>query len=240
MSEAVVVQMQLSQSGEEGQAAILYVTDMVIAKAQPGKIHVSQSCEGTSCHLLDAVLMDPDLNQRGGQVLWDSGQQILGEVQLLHVLQRHKCSGVDFGNKVCEAFELILLQLGDMVVLQVQELGVPGNILWYFKHWTTLRRQWQPKGHMDMSGGRISSTAEPSSSSLIIVIKPPLSMLSIAKSQKPFCSKGRAEVVESSRATHSNSRREQILKKSYILITLRDICSVSLWSSCIQPQLLRH
>lgn len=37
MSEAVVVQMQLSQSGEEGQAAILYVTDMVIAKAQPGK-----------------------------------------------------------------------------------------------------------------------------------------------------------------------------------------------------------
>lgn len=63
-------------------------------------VHVSQSCEGTSCHLLDAVLMDPDLNQRGGQVLWDSGQQILGEVQLLHVLQRHKCSGVDFGNKV--------------------------------------------------------------------------------------------------------------------------------------------
>lgn len=29
--------MQLSQSGEVGQAAVLYVTDMVIAKAQPGK-----------------------------------------------------------------------------------------------------------------------------------------------------------------------------------------------------------
>lgn len=29
--------MQLSQPGEEGQAAVLYVTNMVEAKAQPGK-----------------------------------------------------------------------------------------------------------------------------------------------------------------------------------------------------------
>lgn len=36
-SEAVVVQMQLSQSGEVGQTAVLYVTDMVKGKAQPGK-----------------------------------------------------------------------------------------------------------------------------------------------------------------------------------------------------------
>lgn len=63
-------------------------------------VHVAQSCEGSSCHLLDAVLVDPHLNQRGRQVLGDSGQQILGEVELLHVLQRHKCFGVDFGNKV--------------------------------------------------------------------------------------------------------------------------------------------
>lgn len=63
-------------------------------------VHVAQSCEGSSCHLLDAVLVDPHLNQRGRQVLGDSGQQILGEVQLLHALQRHKCPGVDFGNKV--------------------------------------------------------------------------------------------------------------------------------------------
>lgn len=77
------------------------------------------------------------------------------------------------------------------------------------EHWTTLSRQWQPKGHMGMSGEGISSTAEPSSSSLIIVISPPLSMLSMAKSQKPLCSNGRAEEVESSRATHSSSRREQ-------------------------------
>ena len=63
-------------------------------------VHVAQSCEGSSCHLLDAVLVDPHLDQRGGQVLGDGGQQILGEVELLHVLQRHECSGVDFGNKV--------------------------------------------------------------------------------------------------------------------------------------------
>lgn len=44
--------------------------------------------------------MDPYLYQRGRQVFGDSGQQILGEVELLHVLQRNKCSGVDFGNKI--------------------------------------------------------------------------------------------------------------------------------------------
>ncbi|TNN82360.1 hypothetical protein EYF80_007481 [Liparis tanakae] len=60
-----------------------------------------------------------------------------------------------------------------------------------------------------MSGKGISSTPEPCSSSLIIGIIPPLSMLSMAKSQKPLCSKGRAEEVESSRATHSSSRRGQ-------------------------------
>lgn len=63
-------------------------------------VHVAQSCKGSSCHLLDAVLVDPHLNQRGRQVLGDSGQQILGEVELLHVLQGHKCFGVDFGNEV--------------------------------------------------------------------------------------------------------------------------------------------
>lgn len=36
-AEAVVVQMQLSQSGQVGQAAVLYVTDVIEAKAQPGK-----------------------------------------------------------------------------------------------------------------------------------------------------------------------------------------------------------
>lgn len=77
------------------------------------------------------------------------------------------------------------------------------------EHWTTLKWQWHPKGHMGMSGGRISSTAEPSSSSLIIAIIPPLSILSMAKSQKPFCSKGRAEEGESSRTMHSHRRREQ-------------------------------
>ncbi len=87
------------------------------------------------------------------------------------------------------------------------------------EHWTTLSWQWQPKGHIGMSGGRISSTAEPSSSSLIIVIIPPLSILSMAKSQKPLCSKGRAEEGESSRATHNNSRREQC---GSILITWED------------------
>lgn len=63
-------------------------------------VHAAQSCEGSSCHLLDAVLMDPQLNQRGRKVLGDGGQQILGEVELLHVLQRHKCSGVDSRNMV--------------------------------------------------------------------------------------------------------------------------------------------
>lgn len=63
-------------------------------------VHAAQSRESSSCHLLDAILMDPQLNQRGRQVLRDSGQQILGEVEFLHVLQRHKCSGVDFGNEV--------------------------------------------------------------------------------------------------------------------------------------------
>lgn len=63
-------------------------------------VHAAQSREGTSCHVLDAVLVDPHLNQRGGQVLGDSGQQILGEIELLHVLQRDERSGVDFGNKV--------------------------------------------------------------------------------------------------------------------------------------------
>jgi len=77
------------------------------------------------------------------------------------------------------------------------------------EHWTTLSWQWQPKGHTGKSGKGISSTPEPCSSSLIIGIIPPLSMLSMAKSQKPLCSKGRAEEVESSRAAHSNSRRGQ-------------------------------
>lgn len=36
-SEAVIVQMQLSQSGEEGQTSILNVTDVVKPKAQPGR-----------------------------------------------------------------------------------------------------------------------------------------------------------------------------------------------------------
>lgn len=36
-SEAVVVQMQLSQHGQVGKAAVLYVADMVKPKAQPGK-----------------------------------------------------------------------------------------------------------------------------------------------------------------------------------------------------------
>ena len=63
-------------------------------------VHAAQSREGSSCHLLDAVLVDPQLNQRGRQVLGDGGQQILREVEFLHVLQRHKCSGVDFGNEV--------------------------------------------------------------------------------------------------------------------------------------------
>lgn len=63
-------------------------------------VHVDQSCERSSLHLLDAVLVDPHLNQRGRQVLGNSGQHIPGEVELLHVLQRHKCFGVDFGNQV--------------------------------------------------------------------------------------------------------------------------------------------
>ena len=63
-------------------------------------VHAAQPRESSSCHCLDAVLMDPQLNQRGRQVLRDGGQQILGEVEFLHVLQRHKCSGVDFGNEV--------------------------------------------------------------------------------------------------------------------------------------------
>lgn len=77
------------------------------------------------------------------------------------------------------------------------------------EHWTTLRWHWQPKGHMGMSGGGTPTSAEPSSSSLIIASIPPVSILSMAKSQKPFCSKGRAEEGENSRTTHSNSRREQ-------------------------------
>lgn len=85
------------------------------------------------------------------------------------------------------------------------------------EHWTTLSRQWQPKGHiMGKSGRGVSSTAEPSSSSLIIPIIPPLSILSMAKSQKPFCSKGRAEEGESSRTTHSKSRREQCGNMFYL------------------------
>lgn len=63
-------------------------------------VHAPQSCEGSTCHPLDTVLMDPQLNQRSRQVLRDSRQQILGEVEFLHVFQRHKCSGVDFGNTV--------------------------------------------------------------------------------------------------------------------------------------------
>lgn len=62
---------------------------------------------------------------------------------------------------------------------------------------------------MGISGEGISSKAEPSSSSRIIAIIPPLSMLSKAKSQKPLCSKGNAEEGELSWADHSNSRREK-------------------------------
>lgn len=36
-SEAVVVQTQLSQPGQVAQTAVLYVSDVVKAKAQPGK-----------------------------------------------------------------------------------------------------------------------------------------------------------------------------------------------------------
>lgn len=63
-------------------------------------VHAPQSCEGSFCHPLDTVLMDPQLNQGGRQVLRDRCQQILGEVEFLHVLQGNKCSGVDFGNTV--------------------------------------------------------------------------------------------------------------------------------------------
>lgn len=44
--------------------------------------------------------MDPQLNQRGRQVLRDARQVIFGEIQFLHVLQGQKCSGVDFGDVV--------------------------------------------------------------------------------------------------------------------------------------------
>lgn len=63
-------------------------------------VHVDQACEGSSCHFLDVVLMDPHLNQRGRQVLRDGGQLIFREVELLQLLERSKCSGVDFRNLV--------------------------------------------------------------------------------------------------------------------------------------------
>lgn len=63
-------------------------------------IHGAQPREGASCHFTDAVLMDPQLNQRGRQVLRDARQVIFGEIQFLHVLQGQKCSGVDFGDVV--------------------------------------------------------------------------------------------------------------------------------------------
>lgn len=44
--------------------------------------------------------MDPYLNQGGGQVLGDGGQQILREVKLLHVLQREEGPGVNLGDIV--------------------------------------------------------------------------------------------------------------------------------------------
>lgn len=37
--------MELSQPGEVGQTAILYVTDVVKAKAQPGKVSQREKCE---------------------------------------------------------------------------------------------------------------------------------------------------------------------------------------------------
>lgn len=63
-------------------------------------IHGAQPGEGASCHFPDAVFMDPQLNQRGGQVLWDARQVIFGEIQFLHVLKGQECSGVDFGDVV--------------------------------------------------------------------------------------------------------------------------------------------
>lgn len=50
--------------------------------------------------LLDAVLMDPQLHQRGGQVLGDSSQEVSGEVELLHVFQRNKGLGVDLADLI--------------------------------------------------------------------------------------------------------------------------------------------
>lgn len=63
-------------------------------------VHVAQSCEGTRLHLPDAVLVDPDLHQGGRQVLGDAGQQILGEVELLHALEGDECPWMDLGDVV--------------------------------------------------------------------------------------------------------------------------------------------
>ena len=91
------IQMLLGGKGSGKQHRIgLFKSSALLTYA----VHVAQSCKGSSFHLLDVVLMDPHLNQRGRQVLRDSGQVVFGEVKLLHVLQRDKCSRVDFGNKV--------------------------------------------------------------------------------------------------------------------------------------------
>lgn len=73
------------------------------------------------------------------------------------------------------------------------------------EHCTTRCWHWHPKGHVGNSGmsPTVGSKADPSSSSLIIVITPPISP-SIPKSQKPLCSKGRAKQREDMKVAHSS------------------------------------
>lgn len=87
--------------------AVVRATDLLKSSFLTYAVHIAQSREGSLRHLLDAVLVDPHLNQRGRQVPGDGGQQIPGEVKPLHVLQRDESSGVDFGDFVISQRETL-------------------------------------------------------------------------------------------------------------------------------------
>lgn len=85
------------------------------------------------------------------------------------------------------------------------------------EHCTTFRWHWHPNGHKEPWS--VGITAEPSSSSLIITVRPPASS-SMPKSQKPLCSKGSAIEREAQLNTLSSGRREE--KQGNITETLTE------------------
>ena len=63
-------------------------------------VHAAQAREGPLCHLLDAVVMDPELHQGWGQVLGHGWQEVVGDVELLQVTKRGEGPRVDLGELI--------------------------------------------------------------------------------------------------------------------------------------------